>query len=111
MSSLYFQRSQSKEAVVHDFEELGSHHPSNLSSILAAAGAQLPLLPPENLSFDKQLGKGSTFEVSRQIYERPSEKGWLPYYVAVKHIIADGSTTNQLERRYDSVMRELRVLT
>lgn len=86
-------------------------HPSNLDSILAAAGNRLPLILPESLAFDKASGKGSTFEVNRELYTRPDEKDWTPYYVAVKHMVVAERDESQMRRHYDSVHRELRVLT
>jgi len=82
----------------------------NASTILEAAGTNLPLLSQESLKYDKLLGSGNTFEVNREIYERPSDRTWLPYYVAVKHIIPLDDD-HSLQLRYNSVMRELRVLT
>ena len=86
-------------------------HPNNLDSILAAAGNRLPLILPESLAFDKASGKGSTFEVNRELYTRPDEKEWTPYYVAVKHMIVAERDESKMRRHYDSVHRELRVLT
>lgn len=86
-------------------------HPSNLTSILAAARNQVPLILPESLAFEKAIGKGSTFEVSKELFTKPEDKDWSPYYVAVKHMIVGESDASRLQRHYDSVHRELRVLT
>ena len=86
-------------------------YPSNLDSLLAAAGDYLPSIPPGNLAFDMASGKGSTFAVNREIYVKPNDEEWTPYYVAVKHMIVAEGNESQLRRHYDSVHRELRVLT
>ena len=80
-------------------------------SILAAVGPQLPLLQPVSLSYDKFLGRGSSFEVSREMVTRVDDQEWEPHYVAVKHIVIAESSLATVRKQYDSVMRELRVLT
>ena len=87
-------------------------HPSNLTSILAATGNQLPLIRPASLTFEKSIGKGSSFEVNKELYTGPGvDKEWTSYYVAVKHMVVAERSENQLRHHYDSVYRELRVLT
>ena len=108
MSSYWFNSTEPAETDVADAD---SNHPSNLISILAALQVQLPLLRPQNLSFDEFIGKGGSYEVSREIVIRPGEEEWRPYYVAVKRIAISGYDTEKLKRQYDSVLRDLRVLT
>ena len=69
------------------------------------------MLRQHQLSFDKHLGRGSSFEVSREILSGQPDEDWEPYYVAVKRIIVSGNDRESLKRRYDSIMREIRVLT
>lgn len=106
MSSLWFQRTQTEAS---NSANSAQEHPSNVTSIFAAAGSELPLLASEHLSFDKTLGKGSSFVVNRELYSRFSDTE--PYYVAVKHIIVADQPPNRLQQHYDKVARELRVLT
>lgn len=106
MSSLWFHGTQTEASHSSDSVQ---EHPSNLTSIVAAAGNKLPLLAPEKLSFDKTLGKGSSFIVNRELYSRSSDTE--PYYVAVKHIITGDQPPRRLQQHYDKVVRELRVLT
>jgi len=106
MSSLWFQRTQTRTSNSADSIR---EHPSNLASILAAAGSELPLLAPENLSLDKTLGKGSCFVVNRELYSRFPDTD--PYYVAVKRISVADQPPRRLQQHYDKVVRELRVLT
>lgn len=107
MSSLWFQSAQTEE--VKNSANSDQEYASDLTSILAAAGNELPLLAPENLSFDKTLGRGSSFIVNRELYSRLSDTE--PYYVAVKHIITADQPASRLQQHYDKVTRELRVLT
>lgn len=106
MSSLWFDGTQTEPS--HSSGSV-QEPPSNLTSIVAAAGNKLPLLAPENLSFDKTLGRGSSFIVNRELYSRSSDTE--PYYVAVKHIITGDQPPRRLQQHYDKVVRELRVLT
>ncbi|KAL8716078.1 MAG: hypothetical protein Q9225_006236 [Loekoesia sp. 1 TL-2023] len=108
MSSYWFNSTESAE--IHS-ADCDPSHPPNLTSILAAIGNQLPWLPPHDLSYDKHLGKGSSFEVSRELVVRREDEEWEPYYVAVKRIVISERNQENLKRQYDSVMRELRVLT
>ena len=108
MSSYWFNSTESAETDVADAD---STHPSSLISILAVLQAQLPVLHPHELSFDGFIGKGGSFEVSRELVMRPGEEGWTPYYVAVKRIAVSGYDTERLKRQYDSVLRDLRVWT
>jgi serine/threonine protein kinase len=80
-------------------------------TILEAAGTQLPIVESQYLKFDKVLGRGSTFQVNREIYGRPGKQYIADnYYVAVKHVIPSNDIP-RVPSRYDSVVRELRVLT
>ncbi|KAL9485261.1 hypothetical protein ACSS6W_004050 [Trichoderma asperelloides] len=81
-----------------------------LNAILSAAGTQLPVILPSDLKFDKPLGKGTSFEVAREIYTPPDGLR-SPYYVAVKHVIS--APQDQLDHRKwrnESVARELQTL-
>jgi serine/threonine protein kinase len=82
----------------------------DIVSILAAARGDLPLLPFRNLSFNKHLGSGTSFEVNCETYNNHQDPDFTPYYVAVKHMKLQGSNKN-LPAQYNSVMNELRVLT
>ena len=106
MSSYWFNSTEPTETHGTDTDP---NHP--LISILAALQIQLRLLHPHNLSFDRFIGKGSSFEVSREIVTRHREEEWRPYYVAVKRIAEVGDDMERLKRQYDSVLRDLRVLT
>ncbi|KAL6722381.1 hypothetical protein ACLMJK_001488 [Lecanora helva] len=101
----------SDETVGQRSSSSGQVYPSNLVSLLAATGSQLPVLPPENLAFVKAIGKGSSFEVNKMLYQKPEDHEWSSYYVAVKRMIVVESDTRRLRRHYDTVHRELRVLT
>jgi serine/threonine protein kinase len=81
-----------------------------LNSIVAAAGIRLPVILPGRLTFNKRIGKGTSFEVNREIFDPPN-KDRSPYYVAVKHVIpAPEADMERRRRRNDSVARELRTL-
>ena len=69
------------------------------------------MILPESLAFEKAVGKGSTFEVSKELFTKPERKNWSPYSVAVKHMIVEESDASHLRLHYDSVHRELQVLT
>jgi serine/threonine protein kinase len=91
------------------------HPPMELTGLVNAAGRRLPLLPPENLLFDRFLGRGSNSLVSREIYIKsrdpdPTRK-WTPYYVAVKHIPSERMTRPEFQQRCDGLTKELRVMT
>lgn len=103
MSSLWFQRTQREASISADSVR------EDLTSICTVAGSDLPLLAPEHLSFDKTLGKGSSFVVNREIYSRFPDVE--PYYVAVKRMIVADQPLRRLQQHYDKVLRELRVLT
>ena len=106
MASLWFQSTQTEAS---NSDECSQGHPSNLISVVAAAGSELPILAPGYLSFDKNLGKGSSFIVNRELYSAFPDKE--PYYVAVKHIIVADQPQRRLQQHYSKVVRELRVLT
>jgi serine/threonine protein kinase len=111
MSLVYFDFSDGAEPGSDDSSLESSSQPPNVTSILAAAGNELPLLPPTNLSFDKQLGRGSSFDVNLEIYVKPADKNWKPYYVAVKHMNLGRGSRDSLRPHYAGVQNELRVLT
>ncbi|KAI0408885.1 ankyrin [Xylaria palmicola] len=89
-------------------------------SVASAAGTRVLNIVPNELSFDKQLGKGTSYVVNREVF---SPSGNIsPYYVAVKHVISDrdqqqlGRDAQDEQRRLRDfrnvvVARELRVLT
>ncbi|KAL8693855.1 MAG: hypothetical protein Q9218_001411 [Villophora microphyllina] len=111
MSSLWFKSTASAEVKHADPEELDLAYSAGLMSILAAIGNQLDILQPESLLYDEYLGKGSSFEVSRQFVTRVTDKDWEPHYVAVKRIVVSEDSQGNVQRQFDSIMRELRVLT
>ena len=45
------------------------------------------------------------------LYQKPEDQSWSPYYVAVKRMIVVESDASRLRKHYDTVHRELRVLT
>lgn len=106
MSSLWF--SSTKEDANTSVDSI-TKYSSNLTDICTAATSVLPLVASANLTFDKTLGKGSTFIVNREVYSRFSDEE--PYYVAVKHMIMVNQSPSRVRQHYDKVMRELRVLT
>jgi serine/threonine protein kinase len=110
MSLVYFTNSGGEGRTAALSPESSLRQP-NVTSILAAAGNELPLLPSQYLSFDKHLGRGSSFEVTRELYTRPSDQSWNPYYVAVKHMNYGRGSVDNLQHHYANVMNELRVLT
>ncbi|KAL2673769.1 hypothetical protein Neosp_012213 [[Neocosmospora] mangrovei] len=78
----------------------------------------LPHVAHEFLRFDSHLGRGTSFEVSKEIYSNPI--GEQPHFVAVKRLVmrreADGAEESARELRAESrrlvnVKREVRVLT
>ena len=107
MSSLWFS-STKKDA--NNTADSVIEHSSNLTDICTAATSVLPLVTSANLTFDKTLGKGSTFIVNREVYG-PRFSDEEPYYVAVKHMIMVYQSPRRVRQHYDKVMRELRVLT
>ncbi|RYP33041.1 hypothetical protein DL767_004952 [Monosporascus sp. MG133] len=101
-----FQTVRVDPGVPGDFEEL--------NPIVSAAGIRLPVILPDRLTFDSRLGKGTSFEVNREVFDPPSNRS--PYYVAVKHVIPapEAPLEDQVKhrrRRNDSMTRELRALT
>ncbi|KAL8710938.1 MAG: hypothetical protein Q9220_004537 [cf. Caloplaca sp. 1 TL-2023] len=111
MSLLWFNDTSSAQAKHAGSENVHSTNATGLLSILAAVGLHLPILQPANLTYDAHLGKGSSFEVSRQLVDLSTAKDWEPYYVAVKRIIVYEGSQEHIKRQWDSVIRELRVLT
>lgn len=85
-----------------------------LWDIVNAAGVHVPLITPERLSFDKALGKGTTFEVDLAELH-PQDEGMSSYLVAVKYVIRrplDHENESELRcSRELNVAREIRVLT
>ncbi|KAF1998962.1 kinase-like protein [Amniculicola lignicola CBS 123094] len=80
----------------------------DVGDILAVAGKALPYIPPNRLTFDKALGRGTSFQVNREVYSKP---GYSGYYVAVKYLQTSTDSTFERRRRYAAVLREVRVLT
>ncbi|KAI8652725.1 Protein kinase domain-containing protein [Fusarium keratoplasticum] len=78
----------------------------------------LPHVAHEYLRFDSHLGRGTSFEVSKEIYSNPI--GEQPHFVAVKRLVMRRETDAPEEsarelraesRRLVNVKREVRVLT
>lgn len=113
MSSLWSHSHETNREAAEQSSDVHSlEHPSNLISLLAAVGNDLPLVDSSNLKFDKKIGKGSSFEVRRATLSSSEDQiSTSEHYVAVKLIIVAGKAPSQLRRQYDSVIRELRVLT
>ncbi|KAI2468565.1 ankyrin [Annulohypoxylon bovei var. microspora] len=82
---------------------------ATFSSIISVAGVQVPMILNTDISFDKFLGRGTSFEVNREIFRSRFDNS-SPHYVAVKHVVQTSDTDMQ-RRRNDSVTRELRTLT
>lgn len=80
----------------------------SVADIVAATKNEVPFIVPYALTFDKDLGQGTTFRVTRELY---NNAGRTPYYVAVKRFVAVRDVPNNPRKRYAGVLRELRVLT
>jgi serine/threonine protein kinase len=80
----------------------------DVGDILAIARNGLPYIPPNRLIFDRLLGRGSSFQVNREVYTRPRRS---PYYVAVKYLQTATDLNDERKRRFAAVFREIRVLT
>ncbi|EWG45915.1 serine/threonine protein kinase [Fusarium verticillioides 7600] len=106
MSSLFGFNSDSATStkILEDLEELNS----TLGPIVSAAGTRLPLIPHFDLTYNKPLGKGATFEVNCEVFK--PRGGPSPYYVAVKYVVLTADNGDR-ERRNSCVARELRVGT
>ncbi|KAL9068741.1 MAG: hypothetical protein Q9157_006403 [Trypethelium eluteriae] len=84
----------------------------DLAKILDVARSALPLMDPSALKHDDRLGRGASWEVNKEIFSPPNgERGALPYYVAVKHVLTSRQTPERSRKLFDEVMRELHVLT
>jgi hypothetical protein len=57
----------------------------DLNTIVLSVGNRRPFVLPESLRFDKLLGKGTSFEVIREVFDPTAERN--SYYVAVKYAI------------------------
>ena len=79
----------------------------DISQILRAA-SKLPQLQPGKLLFDKTIGEGANFRVTRELFRDTS---FTPYFVAVKHILVKKPLPTHLRRMYKYVLRELQVIT
>lgn len=77
------------------------------SQILAETKGNLPFINPETLERQKSLGRGTSFQVTCELFRKP---GGPSYYVAVKHVVKDFSSFAEQERRLAVIKRELRVL-
>ncbi|KAK8122857.1 serine/threonine protein kinase [Apiospora sp. TS-2023a] len=79
----------------------------NIDEIVGATG-ELPHIAPESLKRDIHLGRGSSFQVSRDEYHK---HGGTPYYVAVKRFV-DFSVgdTGRVAHHHASFLREVAVL-
>ena len=111
MSSFWASAQSATPEDVYSSDVSVSDHPRNLPSIVAAVGRNLPILPSEDLIFDKSLGRGTSFEVNREIYAKTNDKTWMPYYVAVKHMVSAEASVDHIRKHYDVMVREIRVLT
>lgn len=80
----------------------------DIGDILAAAGNDLPFVPSHRLALDSQLGRGGTFQVTREILRLDPDSA--PRYVAVKRVITRSESTLEFQNRLASVLREVRVL-
>ena len=111
MSSLWSQDIDDTKQDIGVVEDVNVDHPTNLGDLLAATGSQLPVWPTAKLEFDKHLGSGGTFEVSRELHVDHIDEKWTPYYVAVKRMRLDEDASAQHWKHYDCVVRELQIMT
>lgn len=79
----------------------------DISQLLQAA-SELPHIRPCRLKFDRTIGTGASFKVSRELL---STVNFTPLFVAVKRIVTKERSLTHLSRVYKNVVRELRVLT
>lgn len=112
MSSLWDSRFTDDRGskIVMSPAELERNDNLKISSILGAAGRRLPLIQPAQLSFHKHLGAGACFRVDCESYTRYAGDS-SPRLVAVKHMQIGMPSDHRNRSLYDSVMREVRVLT
>ncbi|KAL6365738.1 hypothetical protein LRP88_01739 [Fusarium phalaenopsidis] len=89
-----------------------------LRDIMMIVRDGLPNIPHTSLHFDSDLGRGTSFEVSKEVYTNLG--GEDPYFVAVKRLVirrdngAPEESARELRaeaRRLANVKREVRVLT
>ncbi|OTA86510.1 hypothetical protein M434DRAFT_35754 [Hypoxylon sp. CO27-5] len=90
---------------VDDFQRLNA----TFSSIISAAGFQVPAILPTDLSFKKHLGRGNSFDVTYELISPQNDRS-PSHHVAVKHVVRSPDINLQ-QRRNASIARELRVLT
>lgn len=107
MSSLFGFSSDTATStkILEDLEELNA----TLSPIVSGAGNRLPLIPHIDLSYNKPLGRGATFEVNCEVF-KPRGGPSQAYYVAVKYVVLNPDNIDR-EHRNSCVARELRVGT
>lgn len=79
-----------------------------IGAVFAAAGNDLPFIPLRRLAREIQLGRGGTFQVTRETLRAGPEDA--PHYVAVKRVITRSESTKEFQNRLANVLREVRVL-
>lgn len=80
----------------------------DISQLLLAA-SELPRIQPSKLTFDRTIGTGASFKVSRELLNTTNLS--TPVFVAVKRIVTKERSLTHLRRVYKNVLREFRVLT
>jgi serine/threonine protein kinase len=80
----------------------------DVGDILAAARNELPYIPSHRLTHDMFLGRGSSYQVTREVYANPRVS---EFYVAVKCLRTVTESDYVRTKRYAAVLREVRVLT
>jgi serine/threonine protein kinase len=90
---------------------------NTLQDVLMLVRNEIPYVEPEFLKFNSHIGRGSSFDVSKELFGRGREQ---PYFVAVKRLVTGNEvkSTNrpntqlgEYSKRLVSVKREVRVLT
>lgn len=113
MSSLLasFGRDGSIVALDTRDHSVAENAPLALTDLVKVAGRSLPILSPESLKFESNLGYGTSSLVSREILINTSDSTWSPYYVAVKRMPKVGLTRKEYQRRCNGLTKELRVMS
>jgi serine/threonine protein kinase len=90
---------------------------NTLQDLLMLVRNEIPFAEPEFLRFNIHIGRGSSFDVSKELFGRGDEQ---PYFVAVKRLVMSDEmkSTNwpnpqlgKYSKRLLSIKRELRVVT
>lgn len=83
-----------------------------VEDILSAASGELSIILSAHLRTEKELGRGTSFRVTKDVYDKPNS-GVSPYYVAVKRFVPSTRYNGHQHasgRLYSGLLRELRVI-